>query len=58
MTYAHITGTEFTLHPRCPTGLPPDMAPWMTGEAVISWDDLDRLLHEQGEACIPMWRMK
>lgn len=30
----------------------------INGEADISWDDLDRLLHEQGEACIPLWRMK
>lgn len=26
------------------------------GEALISFDDLDRLLHEQGEACIPILR--
>jgi hypothetical protein len=32
---------------------------WGTkGEALISWDDLDRLLHEDGEACIPTGRRK
>lgn len=28
----------------------------MNGECFISFDDLDRLLHEQGEACIPLGR--
>jgi hypothetical protein len=28
------------------------------GDAVISFDDLDRLLHEGGEACIPTFRLK
>jgi hypothetical protein len=28
------------------------------GTALISWDDLDRLLHDEGEACIPLGRAK
>jgi hypothetical protein len=28
------------------------------GEALISWSELDRLLHEDGEACIPTGRKK
>jgi hypothetical protein len=30
----------------------------MNGKCWISWDDLDRLLNEYGEACIPTWRRK
>jgi len=30
----------------------------VNGEATISWDDLDRLLHEDGEACVPTGRRK
>lgn len=29
----------------------------LMGDAFISFEDLDRLLHEQGEACVPTWRM-
>lgn len=28
------------------------------GSALISWDELDRLLHEGGEACIPVLRVR
>jgi len=28
------------------------------GDALISWDEMDRLLHEQGEAVIPMGRVR
>ena len=32
---------------------------WGTnGETLISWSELDRLLHEGGEACVPMGRIK
>lgn len=28
----------------------------INGECYISWDDIERLLHEQGEACVPLKR--
>ena len=28
------------------------------GTALISWEELDKLLHQQGEACIPVTRMR
>lgn len=32
---------------------------WGTnGEALVTWDEMDRLLHEGGEACIPMGRSR
>ena len=30
----------------------------VNGSCKISWDDMDRLLHEQGEAVIPLTRSK
>lgn len=29
-----------------------------SGEALVSWDEMDRLLHEGGEACVPMGRRR
>jgi len=29
-----------------------------SGEALVSWDEMDRLLHEGGEACIPVGRTR
>ena len=28
------------------------------GSCWLSWDDLERLLHEQGEACVPLKRKR
>lgn len=31
---------------------------WGPGTALLTWDNLDRLLHEDGEACVPVFRSK
>jgi hypothetical protein len=45
-----VKNRTFTLHNSWGTG-------WGNGgDALITWDEMDRLLHEQGEAVVPMFR--
>jgi len=48
----NVTGRYFVLH----NSWGPDWG--INGDARISFDDLNRLLHEQGEACIPVKRRR
>lgn len=65
--YVHVTGTQVGGHAIMAYGINVTEqyvllrnswgADWgVRGDCKVSWADMDRLLHEQGEACVPMQR--